>query len=288
MSTKIMALCWPIVIPPTAKSVLISLADNANDDGYCYPSIATICERTCFKKDAVIDAIAWLERASLLTANRGNGRHTTYTLTPKNFTPIEKASRRETSRAKPPVKQGKTTGRAKPPVGQTESNQSGKTTDQSGKTTKPVGQTDTNRQEPSIEPSLNHLVVSQGDPDETSLQLACKSTWASYSAAYQARYGIQPVRNAKVSSQVKQFVQRVGQADAPAIAEFFVRLNDQFVVKRSHDFGTLLANAEGYRTQCLTGTVMTTTKANQLDRTASNYDAVQEAIRISEQRGFRQ
>lgn len=305
MSTRIMAQCWPLQMAPAAKSVLMSLADNANDHGECYPSIAYICERTCYKKDAVINAIAWLEKAGALIANRENGRHTTYTLTPKKFVDFDAEKRRETTRRKPPVKtpkplgqtdsfedgdhSAKTTGRPKPPVDMADRHHSAKTTDRSAKPTKPVGQTDTNRHEPSLEPSLNHYELPQdgnsaGD-SETALQAACRATWDSYRNAYAARYGIQPVRNAKVNGQIKQIVQRIGYTDAPIVADFFLRLNDQFVVKRTHDLGTLLANAEGYRTQCLTGSVMTNTKAQQLDRTASNFDAVQEAIRMSEQRG---
>ena len=79
MSTKIMSACWPLQIDPTAKAVLISLADNANDDGFCYPSIDYICERTCLSKRAVIEAIKRLENLSLVVANRSK-RNTTYTI----------------------------------------------------------------------------------------------------------------------------------------------------------------------------------------------------------------
>ena len=78
MSTSVMSACWPLKMPPTQKAVLISLADNANDDGHCWPSINTICDRTCFGRTAVIDAIKWLEAEGYVTANRENGRHTTY------------------------------------------------------------------------------------------------------------------------------------------------------------------------------------------------------------------
>lgn len=86
MSTKIMALCWPIQINPTAKSVLISLADNANDEGYCWPSIKTIAERTCLSSRSVIRAIEALEEVGLLVADRSNGRHSKYWIKPKPVT----------------------------------------------------------------------------------------------------------------------------------------------------------------------------------------------------------
>lgn len=87
-----MGVCWPLQMPPTPKSVLMSLADNANDQGYCWPSIARISERTCFSKRAVIDAIAWLEKHGIVTADRTNGRHTTYVLKPSAYVePVQQA-----------------------------------------------------------------------------------------------------------------------------------------------------------------------------------------------------
>src|SRR5260363_362367 len=62
MSTIIQAACWLLQLPPTAKFVLILLADNANDQGVCWPSIPKICERTCFSERTVHGAIKWLEQ----------------------------------------------------------------------------------------------------------------------------------------------------------------------------------------------------------------------------------
>lgn len=76
-------------MPPPAKAVLISLADMANDEGYCWPSIERLCERTCFGRTAVIDAIYWLETHAVLKAHRTNGRKTTYTVTPESFSEEE-------------------------------------------------------------------------------------------------------------------------------------------------------------------------------------------------------
>ena len=87
MSTAVMALCWPLAMPPTAKAVLISLADNANDHGECWPSLATISMRTCFSERAVQNAIRWLELAGAVVADRSNGRHTRYHVTPAGYSP---------------------------------------------------------------------------------------------------------------------------------------------------------------------------------------------------------
>lgn len=82
MSTVIMSRCWPLQMPPMAKAVLISLADNANDHGVCWPSQPTIAARVCLSERTVRNAIKRLEEAGYLVADRSNGRHTRYTITP--------------------------------------------------------------------------------------------------------------------------------------------------------------------------------------------------------------
>lgn len=85
-----MAACWPLQLPPTPKAVLISLADQANDQGGCWPALQTICERTCLGERAVRNALRWLEQAGLLTCEarrRKSGEMTSnfYTVTPSGF-----------------------------------------------------------------------------------------------------------------------------------------------------------------------------------------------------------
>ena len=129
-----MAACWPLQMPPTPKAVLISLADNANDHGVCWPSISTICARTCFGKTAVIEAIQWLETAGFLVADRENGRHTKYQIIPAGrdlfSPPVAAKPVRVANRS------AKRTGTATGP-------------DPSASRKKPVRQADTNRKEPS-------------------------------------------------------------------------------------------------------------------------------------------
>lgn len=81
VSTIVSAAVYPLQMPPVAKAVLVSMADNANDEGECWPSISTICMRTCYGKTAVIDAIKWLEQEGMIVAERGpRGTGTIYTI----------------------------------------------------------------------------------------------------------------------------------------------------------------------------------------------------------------
>ena len=150
MSTIIMSRCWPLQMPPSPKAVLISLADNANDHGYCWPSITTICERTCLGKTAVIEAIKWLEQAGYLIAEKGAGRNNRYTITVDNADLFHR---------RPPVRQtnqsGCRTSPADEPAPVREPDQSGIRSSPAGgpnpsaSRTGPVRQADPNRKEPS-------------------------------------------------------------------------------------------------------------------------------------------
>lgn len=83
-----MTACWPLQgMSPAQKSVLISLADNANDDGVCWPSLATIGARTCLSERAVRNALRWLEEVGVLKSNQRFGRSTWYSLTPAAYAP---------------------------------------------------------------------------------------------------------------------------------------------------------------------------------------------------------
>lgn len=88
MSTIIMSQCWPLQgMTPAQKAVLISIADNANDDGVGWPSVPYIAMRTCLSDRSVQNAIRWLISAGILSAQERNGRSTVYTVTPAAFAP---------------------------------------------------------------------------------------------------------------------------------------------------------------------------------------------------------
>ena len=117
---------------------------------------------------------------------------------------------------------------------------------------------------------------------ETELQAACKKTWKSYSDAYWVRYNIEPVRNQKVNSVIKSFVQRVGQEESPHVAAHYLQNNSSWYIQRGHAVDGLLADAEKLRTEWATGRTMTIARARQIDKTESNRSAVYEAMAILE------
>ena len=94
-------------------------------------------------------------------------------------------------------------------------------------------------------------------------------TWEAYSTAYLQRHGAKPVRNAKVNSQIKQFVERIGEAESPGVAAFFVGSNRGLYVSANHPVNLLLRDCESLHTEWVTNRHGTETAARQADQTAT-------------------
>lgn len=82
MSTLILSACWPLDLSPSQKLVVISLADQANDEGVCWPSMASLMRRTCLSERAVRNALRDLEAGGYLRTHHREGRSSYYTVTP--------------------------------------------------------------------------------------------------------------------------------------------------------------------------------------------------------------
>ena len=102
--------------------------------------------------------------------------------------------------------------------------------------------------------------------------------WERFDPAYAERYqGVTLPRNAKVNSQVKKLIERLGK-EAPAVAVFYVtQVTEPRVLVAQHSLDFLLLNAEGYRTQWATGRAMTQGRARQIDSTQTNASTADEA-----------
>ncbi len=96
MSTMIMTACWPLQgMSPSQKAVLVSLADQANDDGVCWPSVGTLAMRTCLSERAVQTAIRWLQNVGLISIDERRGRSTVYRVTPAAYSPPQEVHPRK-------------------------------------------------------------------------------------------------------------------------------------------------------------------------------------------------
>lgn len=105
------------------------------------------------------------------------------------------------------------------------------------------------------------------------IEAASAETWIAYANAYLERYSIDPVRNAKTNSQLRQLIQRIGQHEAPLVAAWFLTHNRALYVASHHSIGLLLRDAEALRTEWATGQQLTDHQARHTDRTASTRSA---------------
>lgn len=100
-------------------------------------------------------------------------------------------------------------------------------------------------------------------------------TWDRYAESYRSRYGVDPVRNARVNSQLAQLVTRLGQEEAPQVAGWYLSHNRPLYVQARHPVALLLRDAEGLHTEWRTGVKATTLEA----RSAEQRDNVVEQLK---------
>lgn len=94
-----MSAVWELDLAAGEKLVMLALADNANDEGLCWPSIATIARKCGKGERSVQQALRQLESDGLLTREEVIGKGCKYTLNPRNkCTPAEIAPAQKTTK----------------------------------------------------------------------------------------------------------------------------------------------------------------------------------------------
>ena len=121
----------------TQKLVLIALADNANDQRVCWPSIDYLARRCDLSRQGVMNQIELLLKSKLLKVKKSDGRVNVYELFPNQSTPW--------TGSKAPVHAVDPSTALTPPVNHVDYHQS-------TPLTPPVHAVDPNRKEPSDEP----------------------------------------------------------------------------------------------------------------------------------------
>ena len=92
MSIRLMNIAWESEMSGNDKLVLLALADWANDDGYCWPSIPKLCFKTRASERTVQSIIKRLVDAGHVTRQERPGRGCMYLVHPRNScTPADSA-----------------------------------------------------------------------------------------------------------------------------------------------------------------------------------------------------
>ena len=84
-----------------------------------------------------------------------------------------------------------------------------------------------------------------------------KEVWSAYETAYFNRYAVTPKKNAKVNSQVKQLVERLGVDDAKKVVEFYLTHKSPYYIRNTHSLGPCLKDCETLFTQMKRGVAIT-------------------------------
>lgn len=96
-----MSAVWQLDLPDSQKIVLLALADCANDEGHCWPSMASLAKKCSKGERTVQGVIKELEAAGHITRREVVGKGCNYTVHPRSdCAPQPPHPRRE--RHKPP------------------------------------------------------------------------------------------------------------------------------------------------------------------------------------------
>jgi DNA-binding PadR family transcriptional regulator len=118
---------------------------------------------------------------------------------------------------------------------------------------------------------------------------SCKTfkAWANYAMAYRKRYHCWPVWNASAGGMLGKLIDRLGIEVAHSVAAYYVSVNDARLINDCHSLGGLLAKAESFHTQWVTGRQMNGRTARQLEDTQANLNAAQGAAEIVQAGGIK-
>lgn len=94
-----------------------------------------------------------------------------------------------------------------------------------------------------------------------------KKIWESYFEAYKSRYGVEPVRNAKVNGIVSSLGKRLGE-DAVAVVAFFLTSNNSYYLQRTHAIDCCLRDAESLHVQWQKGRAITQKDVQEFSKKA--------------------
>ncbi|SPO56212.1 conserved protein of unknown function [Pseudomonas sp. JV551A1] len=269
---------------PLRKLVLIKLADNASDQGECWPSYQHIADQCEISKRSVMNHISTLCGAGLLRKEirkggpKGNSSNVYY---------LTLSGAADSLGVVQEIHQGSAAG-SPPSAADSLGGSAGaapRTSHSFESVKEPVTEPVATQAEAVVAEGIVLPFTAQQPRCEIPADMpgpkeqSCKTfkAWANYAMAYRKRYHAWPVWNAKAGGQVGQLISRLGIDVAHHVAAYFLTINDARLINGCHNLGDLLAKAEAYHTQWVTNRQMNATTARQQEQTQANMNAAQEA-----------
>ena len=281
MSRKCSDWVWNQPIKPAAmKLTLLAMADRANEDHECWPSYERLENDTGLNRKTISKYLMKLMENGCLTDSgkrKGKtGRTVVYKFT---FISLKEVKNKPNRPKNGTISNRPKSGTIKPP-----------NRPKNGTINRPKNGTIKSSQKRYAEPPslLNHPIeppnIAAKQKKTTTKKPKSTATWLAYEKAYHRRYGVAPLRNAKVSKQLCMLVDQVGAENAPLVAAYYLTIMDSWYLKKSHDVSTLLQNAQAIFTQWATGTNKTSRDHQQQERRSTLVNSRDEAMRIIQER----
>ncbi len=274
---------------PLRKLVLIKLADNANDQGECWPSYQHIADQCEMSRRSVMSHIETLCKGGLVRKEirkggpKGNSSNIYILILSggAGFSPPLVKDFHQGSESAAPASENPAPGGS--------AGFAPRTSHSFEPVNEPVNEPIcvTAIAETATDKKTTLVIVSDSPRIEIPSDMpgpkdpACKTfkTWANYAMSYRRRYKAWPVWNAKVAGQIGLLIGRLGIDVSHSVAAYYLGINDAQLIRKCHSLSELLANAEGYHTQWMTNTQTNGETARQQEKTQANINAAQEAAR---------
>lgn len=233
MSVQAMTWAFQQAIPPAPKIVLLALADNANKhSGIAFPGVELLVEYCApMKKRTIQNHLRWLAHAAKLI-----------TVTP-HFT----ESGRQTSNSY-------TLHLTTTYCGEGAESCMGRVQKAAPRRVQELlhgeGATVLASSDKNLDPVVDPLERTCRESRSARRRAAVSSaTWDGYRRGYHKRYGVDPVRDARVNVDLYKLVDRLGSDEAPSVAEFYVSLDRPLYVQAGHPTSLLLRDYQALRMQ---------------------------------------
>ena len=243
MSVEAMSWAFTVPLPPCPKSVLVALANRADEDGYCWPGIGDLERRTGWKARAVQMAIRRLEDEKLISVSP---RFQDSLRQDSNLYRLSVGAKRPTTSC------GE--GASDAPIGVHQVRGEG-APHAPGRVHQVRGEGAPHAPKSSSEQSVEQSEEEDVGAGAPTVVVVCKSAavWEAYALAYRQRYGVEPVRNRSVNAMLGKLIDKLGADESPPVASFYVTHRSSWYAEKMHPVNLLLQDAEKLRTEWATG-----------------------------------
>jgi hypothetical protein len=102
--------------------------------------------------------------------------------------------------------------------------------------------------------------------------------WGDYCAAFLARHGVEPIRDARANKHCSDLVKKVGPERARELAAYYVSRSDAQYLKSKHPLGILILDVQKLNTEMQTGQKMTNRDALRAETSASNEETIRQYL----------